>query len=62
MGRITNFLFSGFLLAALSSDLLLAGSGKLSDRILDAQTGHPVLGNVQLVATLYGSTADSGGR
>ncbi len=62
MGRITNLLSSCFLLTVMMTCALLAGNGKLSGRILDAQTGHPILGNVRLVGTLYGSAADSTGR
>lgn len=62
MGRITNLLSSCFLLTAMMTCALLAGNGKLSGRILDAQTGKPIIGNIQLVGTMYGSSADSSGR
>jgi len=62
MGRITNLLPACFLLTVLVSCTLLAGNGKISGRILDAQTGKPIIGNIQLIGTMYGSPADSSGR
>jgi hypothetical protein len=62
MGRITRLHCGFFLLAVIPFSFLLAGNGKLSGRILDAQTGNPIAGNVQIAGTLYGSAADSTGR
>ncbi len=62
MERRTTFLLVSLLLTNACVGPLLAGNGKLSGSILDAQSGFPVLGNVQIVATLYGSAADSTGR
>lgn len=48
-------------LSLLTWSPLTAGNGKLSGRILDAQTGSAVLGNVRLAGTAYGSAADTTG-
>jgi hypothetical protein len=61
MGRITISFLILILSTSLYSTILLAGNGKLSGRILDAQTGNPVCGNVQVVHTSYGCASDSAG-
>jgi hypothetical protein len=61
MGRLTILLLQILSLVLLFRASLLAGNGKLSGKILDAQTGSPIPGNVRVVGTLYGATADANG-
>ncbi len=61
MARHTALSISLLFLSFLAWSPLTAGNGKLSGRIYDAQTGSPVLGNVRLAGTAYGSAADSSG-
>ena len=61
MTRLSVWLLQALLQIVFVWDPLIAGNGKLSGRIYDAQTGTPVPGSVRVTGTAYGSAADSTG-
>lgn len=61
MRRLTTLLPHLVVLSLISSSLSPAGNGKVSGRLYDVLTGSPIPGNVRVVGTLYGSSADSTG-
>ena len=62
MGHPSKVLLQVLLLLVAFQYPMLAGNGKLSGRIVDAQTGSPIPGNVRVTETVFGSSADSAGR
>jgi len=61
MERLTILLLPVSFLTLLAHISFSAGNGKISGRIVDAQTRSPIPGNIRVAGTLYGANADTSG-